>query len=189
MKAVRYILFLFFFLLFGFNHLVIANQIKFDSSNCKGYHFFVSKGILFDSTSNLKLYNEVYDWLGVPYRYGGRSKAGTDCSGFASQIYKHVYNYSISGGSADIYKHLIPVNKSELKEGDLVFFKIKHARISHVGIYLSNNKFIHATSYGKSVTISDLNEIYYKKYYFSAGRYKEETTNTEIKQDSLKAPF
>lgn len=190
MNVVRYNIIIFLFLFFGLNQFVTANHVKFDSLNCKGYKYFISKGILFDSTSNLKLYNEVYDWLGVPYRYGGRSKLGADCSGFASQIYKLVYNYSIRGSSYDIYKRLMPVEKGDLKEGDLVFFKIKYARISHVGVYLSNNKFIHATSYGKYVTINDLNENYYKRYYYSAGRINEETfnTETEIKQNSLTTP-
>lgn len=190
MNVVRYNIIIFLFLFFGLNQFVTANHVKFDSLNCKGYKYFISKGILFDSTSNLKLYNEVYDWLGVPYRYGGRSKSGADCSGFASQIYKHVYNISVGGSAADIYKRLMPIEKADLKEGDLVFFKIKYARISHVGVYLSNNKFIHATSFGKSVTVSDLNENYYKRYYYSAGRVKEEilNTETEIKQDSLTKP-
>jgi lipoprotein Spr len=142
-----------------------------DSARCKGYLYFKTKGIQFDSTSNIKLYNEVYSWLGVPYRYGGKSKAGADCSGFASQIYNNVYKISIGGSAGDIYRKLKPVDKSELKEGDLVFFKIKHFCISHVGVYLSNNKFVHATSYGRSIMISDLNESYYKQYYFSAGRF------------------
>lgn len=144
---------------------------NFDTLNCKGYQFFKKKGIIFDSTSNIKLYNEVYGWLGVPYRYGGRSKAGTDCSGFASQIYKIVYNINLGGSAGDIFRKLKVVDKLNLKEGDLVFFKIRHSGISHVGIYLSNNKFIHATSYGKCVTISDLNEPYYKRYYFSAAHF------------------
>ena len=173
----KILLFLFFVVpLFsiGSNSFLINSNLlvnNFDSTNCKEYQFFKTKGITFDSTSNMKLYNEVFGWFGVPYRYGGKSKAGTDCSGFASQIYKIVYNLNIGGSAGDIYRKLKTVVKSNLKEGDLVFFKINHNRISHVGVYLSNNKFIHATSYGKSVTISDLNEPYYKRYYFSAARF------------------
>ena len=68
-------------------------------------------------------------------------------------------------------RHLSSNGKTKLREGDLVFFKIGRGYISHVGVYLSNNKFIHATSYGRTVTVSDLDEAYYKRYYFSAGRY------------------
>jgi lipoprotein Spr len=152
----------------------------FDSLNCKGYSYFKAKGIKFDSVSNIKLYNEVYSWLGVPYRYGGRSKAGADCSGFASQVYKNVYNIFISGSAGNLYNMLKPVERADIKEGDLVFFKINRSYISHVGVYLSNNKFIHETSYGKSVMISDLDEHYYKRYYFSAGRYEAMKTDSTV---------
>ena len=151
---------------------------SFDSTACVGFSFFKAKGIIFDSSSNLKLFNEVYGWLGVPYKWGGKSKAGADCSGFASAVYKNVYNIIVSGSAGDIYNALKPVEKSELREGDLVFFKINNYYISHVGIYLSNNKFIHETTYGSSVTISDLNESYYQHYYFSAGRYQEKSGDT-----------
>ena len=164
---------IFLLLLFTIPLLSIGSNSFIDSTNCKGYQFFKTRGVTFDSTSNMSLYNEVYGWLGVPYRYGGRSKAGTDCSGFASQIYKLVYNIEVSGSAGDIFNNLKAVEKTDLKEGDLVFFKIKRNNISHVGIYLSNNKFIHATTYGKTVTISDLDAPYYKKYYFSGGRFEE----------------
>jgi len=183
-KKINIILLLIFILL-SFNSKCFASfpddpHNLFDSSNCKGYNFFKIKGIHFDSTSNLKLYNEIYGWIGVPYRYGGRSKTGADCSGFASQIYTNVYNIYISGSAGSIYNMLKPIDKSELKEGDLVFFKINHSYISHVGIYLSNNKFIHATSWGKSIRISSLDEPYYMKYYFSAGRFEQkENDSTE----------
>lgn len=144
---------------------------------CKGYGYFKKNGVQFDSLSNLKLYNELYGWLGVPYRWGGRSKAGTDCSGFATLIYKNVYSRNVSGSAGDIYKKLKPIEKSELKEGDLIFFSFNHKYIAHVGLYLSNNKFIHETSWGKGITISDLNESYYKRYYYSAGRYADNNDN------------
>lgn len=151
----------------------------FDSTKCSGYHYFKNKGISFDSTSNISLYNELYTWLGVPYVYGGRSKYGTDCSGFAGAIYKTIYSINLPGGAQNIYNALTPLKKDELKEGDLVFFKINSYSISHVGIYLANNKFIHATSWGKSITVSDLNEPYYKRYYFSAARYNAKSTRAD----------
>jgi lipoprotein Spr len=62
-----------------------------------------------------------------------------------------------------------PIKKSALKEGDLVFFKIKQKRISHVGVYVGNNKFAHA-SVQNGVIISDLDEPYYKMYFYKGGR-------------------
>ena len=63
------------------------------------------------------------------------------------------------------------ISNNDLKAGDLVFFKIRGNSISHVGIYLKNNLFIHASVY-RGVVVNDLNETYYKKYYFAAGRVK-----------------
>jgi lipoprotein Spr len=80
-----------------------------------------------------------------------------------------VYGKKISGTAGDMEKISEHVKQSKLKEGDLVFFKIESAKISHVGVYLANSHFIHASS-KRGVMISDLNEAYFKKYYYTAGR-------------------
>jgi len=140
-----------------------------DSTNVKGYTYFTRHGITMDSLCNTRLYNEVYGWLGVRYCYAGHTKYGVDCSGFVTQIYKLIYSIKLGGGAGDIYKMVKPIEKKDLKEGDLIFFKIRHSYISHVALYLSNNKFVHATT-GYGVRIDDLNAPYYYRYYFSAGR-------------------
>ncbi len=80
-----------------------------------------------------------------------------------------VYCINLSGGSTDIWTQVKPIEKSDLQEGDILFFKIKKGKISHVGIYLGNNKFAHA-SVAEGVIISDLDEAYYKKYFYKGGR-------------------
>lgn len=121
---------------------------------------------------NPRLVHLFEDWKGTPYRYGGSSRKGIDCSGFVSMLYDSVYKSMLLGGSADIFRKLQPIEREELKEGDLVFFRIKKSRISHVGLYLSNDKFIHATTRG-GVMMSDLKEPYYRRYFYKAARMPE----------------
>ena len=135
------------------------------------YHFSRLLECNIDSLSNTLFYQTIYDWLGTPYKYSGDCKEGVDCSGFACMLYKEVYGIQLAQSSADIYSQVKPLKKSALKEGDLVFFKIKQRRISHVGVYIGNNKFVHA-SVQSGVIISDLEEPYYKKYFFKGGRVK-----------------
>lgn len=127
-------------------------------------------GAEFTGTEDKKLLEELSTWIGVPYVYGGESKTGTDCSGMVQTVFKTVYNASLYRTAYDLEKNCDSVKKKDLKCGDLVFFKINSAKISHVGICLANNKFIHASS--KGVMVSDLTEAYYTKYYYSAGRVK-----------------
>ena len=111
----------------------------------------------------------VNEWLGVPHRMGGKDKSGIDCSGFTSVVLRSVYHKEIVGSSADMANKAKEINKSQLHEGDLVFFKIGGTRVSHVGVYLSNGYFAHATL-KKGVLISSLSEPYYEKYYSGSGR-------------------
>ncbi len=121
--------------------------------------------------TNIELYNFVDSWLNVPYQYAASSKTGTDCSGLTCNLYSSLYEKTLAKCSHDIFLSSKHVKKGKLKEGDLVFFKIGSSRVSHVGIYLQNDKFVHASKQ-KGVIISDLNEAYYKKYFFKGGRIK-----------------
>lgn len=126
-----------------------------------------------DSACNPYLYYQVYDWLGTRYKYSGSSKKGIDCSGFVGEIYKNTYCVDLGRSSGNIWSQVKPVDKRELKEGDLLFFKIRKNQISHVGLYLGNNKFAHASIH-EGVTVSDLDETYYKKYFYKGGRLANE---------------
>jgi len=128
--------------------------------------------VALSATSNMKLFHFVYDWIGTPYRFGGHSRKGIDCSAFTKQLYSDVFNLDIKSNSRDIFSMVNPVGKDELKEGDLVFFKIHSRRISHVGIYLGDNRFAHASSEG--VKISSLDDAYYSRYFYKGGRVLDE---------------
>ena len=126
-------------------------------------------GYELNGNENQKLIAFISDWLGTPYRYGGHSKNGTDCSGFILMLYREVYGIDLARSSYDIARNSQKIKKHQLKEGDLVFFKTSGNRISHVGIYLSNNKFAHASS-SRGVTVNDLSENYYMRTFAMAGR-------------------
>jgi len=118
---------------------------------------------------NKKLIFFVDNWYGVPYKWGGGEKSGVDCSHLVCRVYKDVYNKKISGTAVELEKMSGHVKESKLKQGDFVFFKIESEKISHVGVYIANNRFLHA-SVKKGVIINSLEDKYYKKYFYSGGR-------------------
>lgn len=121
---------------------------------------------------NHTLYIESSKWLGVPYRRGGNTLEGVDCSGFTSAIYKKVYRRKLERNSENQRnKDCRKVKKRNLREGDLVFFHNgkKKKRATHVGIYLKDQKFIHAST-RQGVIVSRLDEVYWEKHWLSGGR-------------------
>ena len=127
-----------------------------------------------DIDDNHKLYIEASNWIGTPYRYGGKTKKGVDCSGLTSSIYRTVYRKKLSRSAEEQRDNDCKrVLKKNLREGDLVFFHngSKKKRASHVGIYLKNDRFIHASS-SVGVVVSSLNERYYSKHWLQGGRVK-----------------
>lgn len=128
-------------------------------------------GVDINLEDNHKLYMESAEWIGVPYRSGGDSKRGTDCSGLTYQIYRKVYRTQLPRNTEDLRKKSNKVSKRNLREGDLVFFTSRNSRkkVAHVGIYLKNGKFIHAST-SKGVIVSNLNENYYTTHWMSGGR-------------------
>ena len=128
-------------------------------------------GISLPETSNIEFIKVIVPWLGSPYKYGGNSINGTDCSGFVSSIYSSFFKIELDRTSLLIYQNARKINKSEVKEGDLVFFKTDGKKVSHVGITITPNHFIHASS-KKGVVVSSLIEPYYSKSFVSFGSYR-----------------
>ncbi len=143
-----------------------------DSIHTAIYSYYFQEGLHLDSAKSVVLYNQVYEWRGTKYKYAGHSKAGVDCSGFVCAMYDTAYHIQIGGSALSLYAQVDTVPRDSLREGDILFFKIKKNQISHVGIYLRDDKFAHASVHN-GVIVSDLKEAYYKKYYFVGGRLKE----------------
>ena len=120
-----------------------------------------------------KLLELIESWYGTRYKFGGDSRQGVDCSGFTRAFMNSYYDVDLSRRSEDQYLQCTKIKKKKLRQGDLVFFKTRGAKggISHVGVYLCNNKFVHAAT-SSGVMISDLDEDYYKARYAGGGRVK-----------------
>ena len=140
----------------------------------------VKWGVDLPDDADTNLIKEIDSWLGVPYKYGGKDKSGTDCSGMVFSIYNNVYGFSLNRSSYDIIQNVIKVPIEEAKFGDLVFFKIYKNRVSHVGIYLGDKKFIHASTQ-LGVRIDSLEMPYYRDRFYMAGRIKDEL----LKKDTV----
>lgn len=126
-----------------------------------------------DPTENIKnknLNSFIAQWWGVPYLYGGTTKLGIDCSAFVQRLYEKVYQTELVRTANQQFSSSLYIKDwSKLNEGDLVFFKIKSRSISHVGVYLGNGKFVHAST-SSGVMISDLKDHYWSKFYAGGGK-------------------
>ena len=128
--------------------------------------------IKLDKKDNKKLYKELKRWLGTPYVYAAHTCGeGTDCSGMVMEVYLKIYNIKVHRNSAKMLEENCRIiDLEDLKEGDLVFFCTNgDSRVSHVGIYLKDNKFVHASS-SRGVTVDDLRQNYYATHFYAAAR-------------------
>lgn len=160
--------------LFTMLSLCLKAQTSGDSliNNFKRAYYTQGFGFEMPEHFNCILFDTLEKWIGTPYRFSGNTEQGVDCSGFVNALYAKVYLKNIGARSSpDIYKAIRKVDKEELREGDLVFFRIRKHRISHVGLYLGGGKFVHV-SVKNGVIVSDLNEKYYHKYYAGGGPLK-----------------
>jgi len=107
--------------------------------------------------------------VGKPYRYGGVDLKGFDCSGLVVYIF-HELGIDIPRSAAEQYQRALHVSRSDLMPGDLVFFHINRRRISHVGIYVGENRFVHAPQTGKHVELRNLDDSYFARRWVGAGR-------------------
>ena len=110
--------------------------------------------------------------LDTGYRFGGKNpEAGLDCSGMVSYIYNRAAGLKVAGSAADIARKGRPIDRRQLRPGDLVFFNTRNAPYSHVGLYIGDERFIHAPSTNGRVRIDQLNARYYAQRFEAARSY------------------
>lgn len=134
-------------------------------------------GFDIERTDDHPLLLEAASWVGTPYKYGGNTRAGVDCSGLTCQIYAKVYGIRLSRRSIDQCQKDFPskIGQNTLHQGDLLFFSTPKSKgkCGHVGIYLKNRLFIH-TSSSRGVVVDDMGGRYWQQHWIGGGnrRYK-----------------
>jgi len=114
----------------------------------------------------------VKTFLGVPYRLGGSTLKGIDCSAFVKKIYE-IFNIHLPRTAREQFHIGKKVKKNELEEGDLVFFKTRRPNNAHVGIYIGNNEFVHASNRKIEVKVDNLDAPYFSTHFLQGVRLKE----------------
>jgi lipoprotein Spr len=134
-----------------------------------------------EKLTNIPLLQVIERWWGTKYCLGGSTDRCIDCSAFTQTVVKDVYDISLPRTSGEQYNFSDEISTADLKEGDLVFFHTggKRKRISHVGLYLMNNKFVHAST-SNGVMISDLNDNYWRQHYKGAGRILRNNSSAKL---------
>jgi len=124
-----------------------------------------------ETLTNTDLYNFIDNWYGTHYRMGGTTKKGIDCSAFSGTLLSTIYSFNMPRTAREQYKICEHLNKEDLLPGDLVFFNTRGG-VSHVGVYLANNHFVHSSS-TDGVKISSLDEDYYSRKFICGGRVNQ----------------
>ncbi len=128
------------------------------------------------ATSMKSFFNNVGQYFGIRYRFGGQTPAGFDCSGFVRFIYNKAFNMHLPRSSREMSAIGNKVNKGELQPGDLVFFQTKGQHINHVGIFVGNDTFVHS-SLSKGIAEDKLQYNYYEKRFAGAVRLLDLSTD------------
>jgi len=121
----------------------------------------------------------VKTFLGAPYRLGGSTLKGIDCSAFVRKIYQ-VFSVDLPRTAREQFSIGKKIEKGQLEEGDLVFFKTRRANNAHVGIYIGNNEFVHASSRNREVKVDSLDAPYFNQRFLKGVRVKELETELSL---------
>lgn len=148
----------------------MAFSTNIENCNPLQFKYAILMGEPVETLTNERLITFLESWFGVPYKFGGETRTGVDCSAFTSMLMDSVYGIALPRTAASQFEMGMRVRREQLSQGDLVFFNTTGG-VSHCGVFLANNKFVHAAS-SNGVTISDLDDIYYRKRFVGASRVK-----------------
>lgn len=132
------------------------------------FKYAIQLDVPVETLTNTSLYNLIEEWWRTPYRLGGTTKRGIDCSAFVQTLMLGVFAVQLPRTAREQRTACTKIETEELREGDLVFFNTRGG-VSHVGVYLHNNKFVHASTSG-GVMISDLYDDYWRRKFIGGGR-------------------
>ena len=139
-------------------------------SSCSRQSILANDGWMFSLTQREKIVRTAKRYIGVKYKNSGSTPFGFDCSGFVKFVYKK-NSINIPRNARDQFTFGKKISLKSAKPGDLVFFKILGKKISHVGIYIGNYKFIHSPSSGKRVSYASIKQTYWKKRFIGTATF------------------
>lgn len=145
-----------------------GQKVDIESVLSNRFRYAIMMDVEVEALDNESLYRYIGEWWGTPYRMGGDSRKGVDCSAFVQGLMSSVYGVSIPRVAREQKEQCERIQTENLQEGDLVFFNTRGG-VSHVGIYLHNSHFVHASTSG-GVMVSSLEESYWKQRFLGAGR-------------------
>lgn len=128
-----------------------------------------------------RLISNAMGFIGVAYRFGGTTPRGFDCSGFMQYVFQKAFAVNLPRTAAQQATAGVQVSRANLQAGDMVFFRTSGRRISHVGMYVGNGRFIHAPRTGKRIEITNLNSKYWSARYATARRVKRNNAQNFIR--------
>ena len=148
-----------------------TSHLKTESSGTEISKYARTLGIPLPAGINQNYIAAISEWVGVPYKYGGNSRSGTDCSGLVQSVYMKVFNKVVDHNSLALFNKAKSIGRGKVVEGDLLFFKINGNKISHVGMHVTESYFIHAST-KKGVVISSIAEPYYRDALSGYGTFR-----------------
>ncbi|TAG32110.1 MAG: hypothetical protein EAZ35_00635 [Sphingobacteriia bacterium] len=151
---------------------VSASKTDVEKANWLQIKYAVLVDIPAENLNNIPLLELIDQWWGTRYCIGGSSSNCIDCSGFTQVVMREIFELTLPRTAQEQYNLMQRIEIEDLREGDLVFFNTSGRGISHVGVYLQNNKFVHAST-SQGVTITDLGDKYWSPKFRGGGRKRD----------------